>query len=212
MIRCLVFDVDGTLVPSNGIKRHAYAQTVAANPAAATRVDAIASDVALDRYEVFNQLCAEFPDAGDPLALADHYAEICHAQVLPLFQDGPTRALIEGLRDAGLQSHIATAAPLTAITRLLDAADLTRLFASVHGRPQVKPDAVAEIRAAGSLDPAEIAVIGDGDNDRAAAAANGCHFVHVAGDAHELYAASPASGLAFLANALQTTFMSNTAA
>lgn len=203
MIRCLIFDVDGTLVPSNHVKRQAYADTVAGHPAAAARVDVIASNVALDRYEVFTHLCTEFPGIGEPTELANLYGEICHAQVLPMFQQGPTRALIEMLVDAGLSPHIATAAPLTAISRLLDEAGLTHLFTSVHGRPQVKADAVAEVMLNGGYDPSQVAIVGDGDNDRDAAAANGCRFVRVAGDGSELHANPAAAGLAFLAHALK---------
>ncbi len=206
MIRCLVFDFDGTLVPSNAIKRDAYTETVAAVPGAGSRVlEIIAANPDFDRHRVFAQLATEFPAAGDGESLAARYSAICEAGILPLLRNGPTRALIAALADLGLPSHIATATPYTAIARLLDRAEMTTAFASIHGRPETKTAAVAAIIAAGNYAATEVAVIGDGPSDRHAAGVHGCAFLPLAGDAHELHAAAPPAAIAFLTGALKIT-------
>lgn len=203
MIRCLVFDFDGTLVPSNKIKHAAYAETVAATPGAASRIlEIVAGNPDYDRYKVFAQLAAEFPAAGDTATLTARYGTICESQILPLLANGPTRDLITALTDLGLSSHIATATPYADIARIFDRAGITTAFVSIHGGPETKTAALASIIADGGYNPAEVAMIGDGSNDHAAAAAHGCPFVQITGDTPELYAEAASAGVNFLASRL----------
>ena len=189
MIRCLVFDFDGTLVPSNAIKRAAYAETVAAVPGAAERVHRIvAANPDYDRYSVFAELAREVPDAGDPETLTRRYGATCEAGIVPLLDNGPTRTLIAALNALGLPCHIATATPRDAMIKILDRAQITDVFASIHGRPETKTAALKTIMAEGPYRPSEVAMIGDGDNDRVAAARAGVTFVAVDGNAPQLYA------------------------
>ena len=206
MIRCLVFDFDGTLVPSNSVKRAAFAETVAHVPGAPERVAAIiAAHPHIDRHGIFAQLCIDMPACGDPAALAGRYGTICHDAILPMLRTGPTRALLEGLRARGLGLHVASATPETALLRLFDDAELTPLLDSIRGVPHDKRAALADIIGGTGLTPQSVAVVGDGDNDRDAAAAQGCLFIRVNGDASQLHGGSAASALRFLADRITST-------
>ncbi len=205
MIRCLVFDFDGTLVPSNAIKRAAYFETVADFPEAVARArEIVAANPGYDRFTVFTQLAAEFPDVGQADALAARYGAICEAQILPLLQHGPTRDVIAALNALGVPCHIATATPGPAILRLLDRAHMTQAFSSIHGSPKTKTAALAEIATAEGYRNDEVAMIGDGNNDHTAANEFGCPFVQIDGDAPQLFAA-PTDAIAFLRQALPSS-------
>jgi phosphoglycolate phosphatase len=206
MIRCLVFDFDGTLVPSNSVKRDAYAVTVGHIPGASERVAAIlTAKPHIDRHGVFAQLCSDMPACGAPAALAARYGTICHDTILPMLRTGPTRALLEGLRARGLGLHVASATPEGALLRLFDDAGLTPLLDSIRGVPHDKRAALADIIAGTGLTPQSVAVVGDGDNDREAAMANGCLFIRVNGDASQLHGGSVESALRFLADRITST-------
>lgn len=205
MIRCLVFDFDGTLVPSNAIKRSAYSEAVADFPNAGARArEIIDANPGYDRFTVFTQLAAEFPDVGQAEALAARYGAICEEKILPLLQNGPTRDVIAALNALDVTCHIATATPGPAILRLLDRARMAHVFASIHGSPKTKTAALAEIATAGDYRKHEVAMIGDGPNDRAAATGYGCPFVHIDGDTPQLFAA-PTDAIAFLRQALPSS-------
>lgn len=203
MIRCLVFDFDGTLVPSNGIKRQAFIETVEGIDGAGERIEALlAARPTVDRHTIFTMLCRQTPDAGGPAALVARYGEICEARIVPLLVGSDVRSLMEALVARGLDLHISSATPRDALLAILDAAGMTSLFRSVHGAPQEKRDAVEEILAAGNHSAAEVAVIGDGAQDRQAAATHGCRFVGVSADASELSVNSAPDALSFLAERL----------
>ena len=199
MIRCLVFDFDGTLVPSNALKRNAFRDVVAEIDGAADHVAAIvAANPTLDRHSVFARFCAEQHAAGDPTQLAIRYGNVCHDGILALLATGATGELMRTLREEGFDLHIASATPRDALARLLDSAALSDLFTSLHGAPQCKSAALGEIIVTGGHHRNDVAMIGDGDDDRDAAAQIGCHFVRVGGDAAELYRADTDTARCFL--------------
>lgn len=203
MIRCLIFDFDGTLVPSNDIKRNAFATAVAHIDGGPAAIQAIlAESPTADRYTVFDALTRQLGAERAPIDLVDRYGEICESLIVPLIANGGVSALLERLSAAGLDLHLATATPLPAIVAVLEASGVAGIFRSVHGRPQSKADAIREILDEGMYDPATVAVIGDGTDDREAAMATGCHFVSVQPDASELYGQSTAKAVAFLAERL----------
>lgn len=200
MIRCLVFDFDGTLVPSNDIKRYAFTETVAAIPGGVAAIDDILrQSPGADRYAVFDALAWKLGNNIAPPELVDRYGEICEARIVPLIVDSGITVFLQTLSASGLDLHIATATPRTAIIATLGAAGITEIFKSVHGRPQSKDEAIIEIMRTGSHSPETVAVIGDSAADRAAAEVTGCHYVPVQPDASDLHGQSVSKAMRFLA-------------
>jgi phosphoglycolate phosphatase len=213
MIRCLIFDFDGTLVPSNGIKRDSFTESVAEIPGAPEAISRILTRTPdADRYAVFGALAMEFGATVTPSDLVARYGEICKARIVPLIVGSDIPALMQHLSTSGLEVHIATATPYPAIISTLRAAGIAGIFNSVHGRPQTKAEAIREIMLKGAHQPAQVAVIGDGTADRVAAEAAGCHFVAVRPDASDLYGKSVARAVAVLTDKLAPGARLSTAA
>ena len=63
---------------------------------------------------------------------------------------------------------------------LVTARGWNRLVDGIFGLPTTKATYIAAVMAAHRLGPHEVAMVGDGDNDAAAARANGCAFFRVA--------------------------------
>ena len=203
MIRCLVFDFDGTLVPSNGIKRDAFAESVADIPGAPEAIGRIlARTPDGDRYTLFEALAREIGTEITPAELVSRYGQICEARIVPLIVESDIPALLQHLSASGLEMHIATATPYPAIIEILQAAGIADIFNSIHGRPQNKAEAIREIMAKGAHQPAQVAMVGDGPADREAAEATGCRFVAVQSDASDLHGQSVARAVAFLTDQL----------
>ena len=199
MIRALVFDFDGTLVPLNELKRRAFAETVAAIPGAGARVEAlVAANPFSDRHMVFAELCRQIPDCGDPEALAASYGAICEDRIVPLLIESELGSLFARLCAGATSLYLCSATPRDALRRIVERGGLGGYLAAVHGAPESKIDALHAIMREGGFRADEIAVIGDGENDRAAAQAAGCRFIAVLPDASQLHGRTAAAAYGFL--------------
>ena len=80
MIRCAVFDFDGTLVMSNDIKREGFFAVTAEIAGGRAAMEALLADPPGDRYAIFAAFAARFGlDAGE---LAEAYGAWCEAAIL----------------------------------------------------------------------------------------------------------------------------------
>jgi phosphoglycolate phosphatase-like HAD superfamily hydrolase len=190
-IRCVAFDFDGTLVLSNEIKRDGFFAVAARYPGGAARMKAILANPPGDRYAMFDRFAAEV--GGDAKAMAAEYSRFCEEGIAacPL-RPGAAAALAE-LRAAGLALYINSATP----AEPLRAAVLRRfgfgVFRGIRGGHGAKVANLRAILAAENIAPAELAMVGDGIDDREAALAVRCRFVGV--DAGTLAAALGPEGL-----------------
>lgn len=199
MISHLVFDLDGTLVPSNDVKRDAFFACVegidGAGEIIASMLDA---DPTRDRYRVFGELIKRLPASGDADVLIARYSAICHERIVALLKDGVTDALLDLLRGQGLTLHLSSGTPRDALLAMMRETGLDRHFAGINGSPSAKADTLRSILQKHGLKASQLAVIGDGDSDAEAAAAVDCAFLRVADDASELYGQPAEAGCAFL--------------
>ena len=80
MIRCVVFDFDGTVVLSNDIKREGFFAVVSAIPEGCSRMAAILSNPPGDRYAIFDTFASETGTLSSDLV--DSYSSWCEERIL----------------------------------------------------------------------------------------------------------------------------------
>jgi len=181
MIRAVILDLDGTLLDTAGEITDAMDRTL--DELGLPRVPAAEITAMIGRGvpKLVERVIARVGAAGiEPTAMIErfeaHYAQTVGTSA-PLF-DGVFPGLMR-LYQAGIQLAVVTNKPRFFTQRLLDRAEVARFFRAVvagdDGVPR-KPAGdmlQAACRAMGTV-PRETLMLGDSDNDVAAARAAGC--------------------------------------
>lgn len=185
MIRCVVFDFDGTLVDSNHIKRDAFLD-IAGRYAAGreTMMRIIDGPVAGTREKVFETFAAELGIGKDARAaavadLVRDYTDRCLGEIGGAAEIEGARATLDRLKRDGLRLFISSATPDEPLKDVVEARGLTPLMEGVFGAPNSKVGHIRHIRKVTGLQAAEILYVGDSDADSRAATETGCRFVGV---------------------------------
>ncbi|HUF57124.1 MAG TPA: HAD family hydrolase [Thermohalobaculum sp.] len=182
MIRHVVFDFDGTLVRSNRIKRQAFYDAAAGLDGAAEILDALfAGGFDGDRFAVVEALARRLAERGvtvEPEALAADYTRRCRAGVAAAPEVPGAAAALERLAGADVRLYLVSATPQQALEEVVADRRLDRTFARILGAPPTKPVHLRALVEAG-VPVGELALVGDGRDDQAAAEQVGCRFVAV---------------------------------
>lgn len=175
MIRCVVFDFDGTLVMSNAIKHDGFFAVTAAIPGGAEAMTALLADPPGDRFAIFAAFAARFgQDAGE---MAEAYGAWCEAAILVAPErPGATEALTRLRRD-GIKIWINSATPEAPLRAIVKRRYPAGSFDGVLGGHARKVANLKAVMSAEGLTPAEILMVGDGIDDQLGAAGAGCGFV-----------------------------------
>ncbi len=193
MIRAVAFDFDGTLVRSNAIKRKVFYDVTTDIPGAAGILDALfASDFKGDRYKLFTELCQRLTPSRAPvsarqlgLQLASVYGELCREQIAVCAEVPGATAALRILRERDIGAFVVSATPETDLKPIISDRGFDRFFKGVRGAPTNKAQHLENILATEDILPTEIAMIGDGSDDLAAAKAIGCRFIGIARSGNE---------------------------
>ena len=187
MTRCVAFDFDGTLVQSNAIKRQTFFDAAAHVPGAHDVLrDLFASGFDGDRYQVFMELSGRLvPERGvgqrlDAGELADAYSRICHEKIRRCDEVPGASQALASLKAQGVECFVVSATPERDLKPILADRKLSGYFKAVYGRPGDKPHYLRHILAQEGIAPAELTMVGDGSDDKAAAASVGCTFIAIA--------------------------------
>jgi len=179
MIRCVVFDFDGTLVLSNDIKREGFFASVSECPGGAERMARILARPPGDRYAIFRRFAEEA--GGDANELAARYGHWCEERILVSPERFGASVALAQLRRAGISVHVNSATPTAPLRSLVLRRYGEASFDGVHGGHGNKRENLEAILRTEQLLPSSLAMVGDGIDDRDAALAVGCQFVGVGG-------------------------------
>lgn len=187
MIRCVVFDFDGTLVLSNDIKREGFFAAVAERPGGPERMARILACPPGDRYAIFRRFAEEAGDDANELAV--RYSSWCEERILVCPERPGASVALAQLRGAGIRVHVNSATPTAPLRSVVLRRYGEGSFDGVHGGHGAKRENLEAILRQEQLLPSSLAMVGDGIDDRKAALAVGCRFIGIGGGA--LTAAAP---------------------
>ena len=192
--RCVVFDFDGTLVDSNAVKHAAFLYIAARYPGGEAVMHGLLRRVQGDRHAVMTAFVQAARPSGTADELVRDYSYYVDSAVASASSMPGAESLLQALRDGGRQVVLSSATPLANLKTIVERRGWVHRFDHLAGSPVSKADTLCWLIAEQGFSPSEIAVVGDGDDDRASAAATGCAFFAV-GEARGAPAGEPVFSL-----------------
>lgn len=185
MIRCAVFDFDGTLVDSNAIKYSSFLDVAAELPGGVkTMASVIGRLTNATRYEIFDRFVIDMripvaQQAAFSRELAEKYSVLCHDAISKAAEISGAHAALQRLRAQGVRLFVSSATPTEPLCGLIQAREWGKVFDGVYGAPALKQAHIRQILDEGGWTPEELVYVGDSDVDAVAAAKIGCVFIGV---------------------------------
>ena len=190
MIRCIVFDFDGTLVVSNHIKLQAfYKVTDSYDPSGTTVTRILKQYPNKDRYGIFLEIASElFPKNQTPKyqslnALATQWAEAytfsCEQAIATCEEVPGTTEALRWISQQNIPIFINSRTPTPTLNRLVTLRSFNRYASKIYGAPATKTENLWNIQNLSQAPFQEILFVGDSEDDRKAALEVSCHFVGV---------------------------------
>jgi phosphoglycolate phosphatase-like HAD superfamily hydrolase len=190
MIRCVVFDFDGTLVRSDGIKRAGFFAVVRDLDPRGELMARVLAERPDDRLAIFRRFAevtaAERQVSIDVAGLVEAYTTYCRDAIAVAEEFPGARAALATLSQCGFVLYANSATPDEALRELLELRGIAGYFAAAYGSHRSKLANLAEIARSEALTPQELVVVGNGTDDRATAQSFGCPFVDVGDGDDEL--------------------------
>ena len=202
MLKCVVFDFDGTLVDSNDIKRETF--FAVARPWDSS--DAVVAEVfdlwpAADRYKKTYKIAEGLISKGLlsksssvqewASRLANEYTAQCESAIASCAEMADATQTLNELNEKGYLLFVNSATPVEPLQVLLELRDWAHFFQCVYGAEASKADNLRDISSRTGTKPLEIVHIGDQPDDLQATKQFGCHFVAMAdGDSRPVANAS----------------------
>lgn len=179
--QAVLFDFDGVILESAGIKTQAFRDLFADR---GEHLPAILEhhlqNLGVSRFEKFAWIYREL--LREPLSeelsseLGERYSELALAQTLSCPMVEGARETLSWLRGRAL-AFVASATPQEELELIVRRRGLAELFDEVHGSPRAKPAICADLLERHGLGPNEAVLVGDGLSDYRAAEAVGIRFV-----------------------------------
>jgi phosphoglycolate phosphatase len=187
MIKCVVFDFDGTLIESNEIKRRAFYEVTKNLVDAGILLDKILSyPDSGDRYDIFDTLIIELKLVREVFVsaskLSDSYTKICEYEISRAPEIKGAVKTIKELRSLGVKIFISSATPEITLQKIIDMRGWKDMINMALGSPDSKIDHLQTILTKNKYSISEVVYVGDSEVDRDAALLVGCRFVGIGKD------------------------------
>lgn len=177
MIRCVVFDFDGTLVLSNEIKRNSFFEVTSIFPGGKSCMEAILLDTSGDRYTVFNTFASQM--SLSMFDLLNTYSHLCEEKILLCPERSGAESLLRALKEKRINIYVNSATPVDQLRKIITRRYEHKFFKGVFGGYGEKISNLRTILALEKISRDEMIMIGDGIDDFEAAKIIGCGFVGV---------------------------------
>ena len=203
MIKCVVFDFDGTLVDSNEIKREAFFEIARPWDSSGKVVEEVFERwPAANRYKKTRRIAEELigrkllPEDSSleewATRLADDYTARCEAAIAQCAEMPGATAALEELSEKGLYLFVNSATPAFPLRRLTELRNWEHFFQAVYGAESTKTENLQSIAAQSGADRTEMIHVGDQLDDQGGAEEFGCRFIAMtAGNARSPVRNSP---------------------
>ena len=184
-LTAVVFDFDGTLVDTNKVKRSGFFEVVATDPQGSETMAAVLDRVTGDRRKIFETYLADRLPQHAPSRsqhaneLTAAYSYLVDARVAFADEIEGASALLHGLRRAGMRLYLSSATPLDNLQHIIEQRQWTHHFDEIFGAPTPKVDTLRNLVRRHGGQATQIAVVGDGEDDRSSARDVGCAFFPV---------------------------------
>jgi phosphoglycolate phosphatase len=191
MVKCVVFDFDGTLVNSNVIKEEAFYKIVYPWDSSGEVVAEVFERwPAADRYEktrkiakglITRKLLPEDSSIAHWGArLAEDYTAYCESAITNCAEmPGASQTLAE-LSEMGMLLYVNSGTPTKPLLRLLELRNWIHYFRGAYGVEASKADNLKNVALDSGAARHEIVHVGDQLDDMRGAKQFGCHFVAMA--------------------------------
>ena len=187
MIKCVVFDFDGTLVKSNEIKRRTFYEVTKNLVDADILLDKILSyPDSGDRYDIFDTLIIELKLDREVFVsaskLSDSYTKICEYEISRAPEIKGAVKTIKELRSLGVKIFISSATPEITLQKIIDMRGWKDMINMALGSPDSKIDHLQTILTKNKYSISEVVYVGDSEIDREVALLVGCKFIGLGKD------------------------------
>jgi len=182
--QAIVFDFDGTLVDSNSIKREGFFKVVAGHQGGISRITKILCSSSGDRLSIMEAYIKSCPPSILPAKtnaqiLTQVYSDYVDYQVANAPAISGALELLIALSEGGLSVYLNSATPIDSLRKIIKQRGWDKYFNSIFGSPTTKYEALVKICDITGLAAKDVAVVGDGQDDRESATLMGCHFFSV---------------------------------
>jgi phosphoglycolate phosphatase-like HAD superfamily hydrolase len=182
-VAAVVFDFDGTLVDSAGLKRSGYRAGLAAVGLDATP----AAWAAYDQHRFTNRrelLRRCFFDLTGAEPSVEDWERLCAGYTGHVTTHPEQVLVFPGLarfaeRLVGIPLFVSSNAPMVEVESTCERLGLRRHFVAVFGHPLAKDDVIRDVAATLSAEVRNVVYVGDHPGDQEIAARAGARFVHL---------------------------------
>lgn len=181
---CVSFDLDGTLLLSNSIKREGFLRAARKYFGGERLMVELMLKLRGDRSKIFSRFGELAGVEKDVPALIEEYSSWCEDKILQCPKRRGANDLLGLLCKAGARSYVNSATPAGSL-RVIVNAMFPGIFSGIYGGHGKKVPNLQAIAKDASVLPKDIIVVGDGVDDRDCAAHFGCRFIAVAGGSLE---------------------------
>ena len=180
MIKCIIFDFDGTLVDSNNIKSNAFFRVTKHIPNSKKILEKVLQKQVGDRHAIFSYFAhamhREYGISVNAEKLCDEFTFFCEEEVSKSpYKDGFEESL-KKLKLTNIKLFVSSATPQETLNNIIIRRGISHYFDGIFGTPDTKEIHIEKVKKLLSFSSSEVLYVGDSEPDRLAALNSNCHF------------------------------------